>query len=261
VRHLLALLVLLLFAACAAPPRHAPLTVFAAASLTEVLPQVADAWVEAGGGPVTFSFDASSRLAPQIEQGAPADLFISADGEWMDYLEERGLLLDGSRRDLLGNRLVVAVPEPAAFHPTAPAELVSDQLRYLALAGATVPAGKYAEAALRHAGVWEALEPKVVRGQNVRAALTYVTAGEAEAAVVYRTDVPTPGVQVAFPFPEESHPPIRYPVAILRATRARAHAEEFLAFLQGPEASAIFRDAGFEVLSGAGGTGLRPASP
>lgn len=250
-RRLLFLFTLLLIAVPAtAAPKAKPVTVFAAASLTDVLPQIAEAYRGSGGGLVTFSFDASSRLAPQIEQGAPADLFISADEDWMDYLADKKLLVANTRVDLLGNTLACVVPPNASWIPSGPAALDDTRLKHMALAGETVPAGKYAEAALKHAGVWDALQPRVVRGSNVRAALAYVTGGEAEAGVVYFTDAKASTSKLAFTFDANSHPPIRYPVAVVRRSKHQGEARKFLEYLQGTEARAFFEAAGFEVLAG-----------
>jgi molybdate transport system substrate-binding protein len=154
----------------------------------DVLPRVASLWKEAGGLPVRFSFGATSRLAPQTLQGAPADLFFSADQAWMDWVSERGGLQAGTRADLLGNEMVLVVPlgrGESLLHPQA---LIGPSFRHIALAGENVPAGRYGQAALEASGVWAGLEERIVRSGNVRGALEWVALGEADAGVVYRTD-------------------------------------------------------------------------
>ncbi|MSP61126.1 MAG: molybdate ABC transporter substrate-binding protein [Myxococcales bacterium] len=227
-------------------PAAATLQVWAAASLSEVLPPVAAAFHARGGPSVTLVFDASSRLARQIEAGAPADAFFSADAGWMDHLAGRDLLAAGRRSDLLGNRLVVIVPVDSTFIPASPAELASPSVTRIALAGATVPAGRYARAALESAGVWAQLEERVIAGDNVRTTLAWVARGAVPAGVVYATDaLVEPRVKVAFAFPSSSHPAIVYPAAVIRASQRSDEAKRFLAFCRGPEARAIFAAAGF----------------
>lgn len=223
-----------------------PLLVAAAASLTEVLPRLA----AAGGADATavqFRFDASSRLARQIEAGAPADLFVSADEEWMDHLGRAGRLVAASRVLIAGNRLVAVVARGEASAPGGPAELARFVAHdRLALAGEAVPAGRYARAALEATSVWSAVGERVVRGDSVRSALLWVARGEARAAVVYATDaLVEPRVRVAFAFADSTHPPIVYPAAILAGTPHRAEAERFLASLRTPEARALLEQAGF----------------
>ena len=221
------------------------LHVLAAASLTDVLPQITEPWSNgADGMPVELVFDATSRLASQIEAGAPADVFLSADREWMDALEGKGLLLADTRHDLLGNRLVVVVAKDAA---TAPAD--ADALRgidRLALAGASVPAGKYARASLESLGVLPDLAPKIVEGDNVRTALAWVAKGEADAAIVYATDARIePALRIAFELPAASHPAIVYPIAALAHSEHPASARDFVAHTRSEAAQTIFRTAGF----------------
>lgn len=243
----------------AAPAAAAPITVFAAASLKESLDEAAAAFQRSGGAPVRVSYAASSALARQIEQGAPADAFVSADLEWMDYLQERGLIDVPSRRNLLGNRLVLIAPRAS---PTRAAALkpaialkpgvdlkpwLGDGRLALALT-ASVPAGKYARAAFVRYGVWDALQPRVAEAENVRAALMLVARGEAPLGVVYASDARAePKVRVLAAFPADSHPPIVYPVARLAASRNPA-ATAFVRWLGTPAAAAIFRRHGFAVL-------------
>ena len=228
-----------------AAPRDEPLLVLAAASLGDVLPRVVERWREAGGGPVELSFAASSRLAPLALEGR-ADLIVTADREWMGWVVERGGAA-GDVVDLLGNRLVVAVraDAPSSAVPAALADLAS--LPRLALAGETVPAGRYAQSALEAAGVWAEVAPRVVRGESVRSALEWVARGEADAAVVYRTDLAIqPDVRLAFLVPKEVTPEIVYPAAVLASSRDEERARALLAFLQSDAADAEFAAAGFE---------------
>jgi molybdate transport system substrate-binding protein len=225
-------------------------TVFAAASLTDSLKQVADAWRARTGKTVTLSFGASSTLARQIEQGAPADIFFSADTDWMDTLARGGHIAAASRKDLLGNRLVlVAAPGAKPAPPIAPGFALARALGdgRLAMADpASVPAGKYAKAALTALGVWDSVAPKVVNAENVRVALEYVARGEAPYGIVYATDAKiAPQVKLAGIFPESSHAPIIYPVAL--TTTAAPEASNFLAFLSGRQARVLFEKAGFSL--------------
>ena len=229
----------------AAAQEDGPLLVLAAASLTDVLPAVAAAWVSQGGTEVRFSFDATSRLAPQAVEGAPADLFFSADQTWMDWLEERGGIQEGTVRDFLGNSLVVVVP-PGRSALSGPRDLL--RLGRVALAGENVPAGRYAQEALETLGLWEGLAGRVVRGGSVRGALEWVRRGEVDAGVVYRTDaLAQPSVTVAFTIPPEAYREVRYPAAVLAGSRRPRSAEAFLAFAAGPVGRDIFREAGFQV--------------
>jgi len=222
-------------------------TVFAAASLTDSLKQAADAYKARTGTAITLSFNASSTLARQIEQGAPADIFFSADTDWMDYLEKAGDIAPGTRRDLLGNRLVLVAASDAKPAPRiAPGFDLAGALGSgkLAMADpASVPAGKYGKTALTVLGVWDRVAAKVVQAENVRVALEYVARGEAPFGIVYATDAKIAPVKVVGTFPENSHPPIIYPVALTKSASPAARA--FLTFLEGPEARAIFEKAGF----------------
>ena len=248
--HRLAAFVVLLFSGLwpAVADSQPPITVFAAASLTDSLKAVAEAYKTKTGLTVTLSFGASSTLARQIEQGASADLFLSADTDWMDYLQKKGLLAAGSRKDLLGNRLVlVAAPHAKPAPKIAPHFDLAGALGEgrLALADPnSVPAGKYAKAALTALGVWDRIAPKVAQAENVRVALEYVARGEAPYGIVYATDAKiTPAVRVAGVFPENSHAPIVYPAALTKT--ASPGSKAFLDFLGGREARAIFEKAGF----------------
>ncbi len=228
----------------AAAPAQAPILVLAAASLSDALPAVARLWEARGGAQVEFSFAATSRLAPLTLQGN-ADLFISADREWMDWVVKGGGAKAEDIVPLLGNSLVVAVPAGTESPPRTLAEVVA--LPRLALAGEAVPAGRYARAALEAAGLWDEVEGRVVRGESVRSALEWVARGEAAAGIVYRTDMPvTPGVRLAFAIPPEVSPAIVYPGVVLASAPNAAAAGEFLAFLRTAAAQEVFIAAGFE---------------
>jgi molybdate transport system substrate-binding protein len=230
-----------------------PFTVFAAASLKGVLADCGDAYVKAGGEKPVFSFAGSATLARQIELGAPAAIFASADTAWMDYLDERGLIVRASRRDRLGNALVAIVPADSPL-----TALTLDKAGFDAALGqdgriatgdpASVPVGRYAKAALQALGLWEDMASRIAGSENVRIALQLTVRNEAALGIVYRTDaLAEPGVKIVAEFPASSYPPIVYPFALI-AGAGEAKAKPFLAFLEGPEARAIFDKAGFVVL-------------
>jgi molybdate transport system substrate-binding protein len=243
----LLLFLLLLFAL---PARAETLVVLAAASLTDALKEISAAWVAQGHAPPRLSFAASSALARQVENGAVGNLFASADGRWMDYLAARGLIVPGTRRDLLSNRLVLVVPADRRRSLT-----IGPDLDLAALLGAdgrlaiadpaAVPAGLYAAQALRQLGLWDRLAPRLARAENVRAALLLVERGEAPAGIVYATDAATaPHVAVAGIFPAALHAPITYPFAILRDGDT-AEARALMEYLTGKQAREIFVRHGF----------------
>ncbi|MDP3492629.1 MAG: molybdate ABC transporter substrate-binding protein [Hyphomonadaceae bacterium] len=225
-------------------------TVFAASSLTDVLKQLGEEYVTAGRPAPVFNFAASSELARQIEQGARADVFISADEAWMDYLADKSLIDAASRKTLLTNTLVLVAPsdKPIAIELMAGMDLAGAlKGGKLAMANPeSVPAGKYGKQALEKLGAWSAVEASVVRTENVRAALRFVEAGEAAAGIVYATDARAAGasVSVSGTFPADSHTPITYPAAIIVGQNAGS-AAQFLAFLESDGARAIFERAGF----------------
>ncbi|MFD1746242.1 molybdate ABC transporter substrate-binding protein [Rhizobium helianthi] len=227
-------------------------TVFAAASLKTALDAANAAYARKTGTEVRVSYAASSALAKQIEAGAPADLFISADLDWMDYLATRHLIDADSRKNLLGNRLVLVAPKAEA-KPVDVKQgfdlaglLGNDRLAMGAVA--SVPAGKYGKAALETLGVWKTVESRVAGVDNVRAALALVSRGEAPYGIVYQTDAAAdPGVAVVGLFPAESHPPIIYPVARLADSRNSA-TTDYLTFLESPEAASLFASQGFSLL-------------
>jgi len=227
----------------AAEPEQGPV-VLAASSLQEALEEVGQAWVAEGHAAPVLSFAASSALARQVEQGAPADLFVSADEEWMDTLAGQNLLRAGTRTDLLSNRLVLVTRKGGTVRRLADL----DDGRLALADPAAVPAGKYAKAALESLGQWQAVEARVVPAENVRAALALVERGEAPLGIVYTTDaMASDAVEVLETFPETSHPPIRYPAAVL-AGSTHTDAAGFLAFIGSDKARRIFARHGFGLI-------------
>jgi molybdate transport system substrate-binding protein len=230
------------------------MVVFAAASLKNALDEIAAAWAKDTGKPAPrISYAASSALARQMEQGAPADLFISADLDWMDYAAGKNLIRPDSRFNLLGNRIVLIAPRDSR---TTTLALTGGDLAK-ALAGGklsmgnvdAVPAGKYGKAALEKLGAWTSVKDSIAQAENVRAALLLVARGEAPLGIVYGTDAAAePGVKVVATFPEDSHPPITYPAALTRESK-NADAKSFLDFLRSAKARAVFEKQGFTVLA------------
>jgi molybdate transport system substrate-binding protein len=232
--------------------RAQDLTVFAAASLTDAMKDVSAEWAQAGHQPLRMSFGSSSTLARQIEQGAPANLFASADEKWMDYLAERKLIAADTRKDLLGNDLVLVVAADKPQHVT-----IGPGFDLLGLLGpngriatgdpAHVPVGIYAEQALKKLGQWDAVAPRLARTDDVRSALLLVERGEAPAGIVYATDAAvSKAVMIAGTFPPDSHDPISYPFAVTRSGDT-PEARALMAFLAGPQARTIFVQRGFKV--------------
>ncbi|QND34194.1 molybdate ABC transporter substrate-binding protein [Sinorhizobium meliloti] len=227
-------------------------TVFAAASLKNALDAINGEWLKQTGKEAIVSYAASSALAKQIEQGAPADVFISADLAWMDYLADKKLIKADTRSNLLGNRIVLV-----SGKSDAPAVEIEPGLDLAGLLGDgrlamgavdSVPAGKYGKAALEKLGLWPNVAGKVAGAESVRAALLLVSRGEAPYGIVYRTDAAADAnVKVVGTFPEDSHPPIIYPVAIT-ADSMNADAAAYLEFVRSPEAAALFQAEGFTVL-------------
>jgi molybdate transport system substrate-binding protein len=226
--------------------------VLAASSMQEALNAAADAWVKQGKARPVLSFAASSALARQAEAGAPADLFISADEEWMDHVAHYGdgrLLRTGYRADVASNALVLIAPATSTVRLKIAAKM--DMLGALGANGrlamadpAAVPAGRYGQQALTKLGVWDAVAGRVVRSENVRAALMLVARGEAALGVVYATDARVGNVRVVGVFPDKSHAPIRYPMAVLAAGK-HGDAVGFYQFLRGGQGQQILADYGF----------------
>jgi molybdate transport system substrate-binding protein len=251
-RHLLAAIAAIAALAGALPASAETVTVLAAASLKNAIDDVAKAYQAKSGDTVTASYAASSALARQIEQGAPADVFLSADAQWMDYLADKKLIVAASRRNLLTNHLALIAPadSKAAIRigkgfPLAKA--LGDGR--LAVAGPEVPAGKYAKASLETLGVWPSVQGKLAQADNVRGALQFVSRGEAPFGIVYDTDAKIePKVRIVGLFPDNSHPPIIYPGALIASSKNPAGAA-FLSYLSGPEATKIFQKYGFTVVA------------
>jgi molybdate transport system substrate-binding protein len=245
-RSLLAFAILLGLAGCSAP-KPPGVTVFAAISTKDALEPIGRDFEAQTGTTVTCSFAASSTLARQIEQGAGADLFLSADERWADYLADKGLAAE--RRDLLANRLVVVTPAERPLQLHRLVDLAGADVKHLALALDPVPAGHYAREALAKAGIWEQVKDRVHESGDVRATLAVVARGEAEAGLVYATDVAaTDKVRVALEVPESLHTPIRYPVVLIRRTGGSTSARAFYDFLDSETAQQHFRKAGFQIL-------------
>ncbi len=252
------LLLKLVVAAFAALPLALPVvaadkvTVFAAASMKNALDAANAEWQKETGNETTVSYAASSALAKQIEAAAPADLFISADLAWMDYVAEKKLIREDTRSNLLGNRIVLIAPKEKAEKVEIKegfdlAGLIGDGKLAMGAVD-SVPAGKYGKAALEKLGVWSSVEGKVAGAESVRAALALVSRGEAPYGIVYQTDAAAdPGVAIVGAFPEDSHPPIIYPVAILADSKSPA-ASAYLDFLKSDKAAPFFTEQGFTVL-------------
>jgi molybdate transport system substrate-binding protein len=230
-----------------------PLVVFAAASMKNALDEAAGDWAKATGKPMPkISYAASSALAKQLEHGAPADLFISADLDWMDYVEKKGLIKADTRVNLLGNKIVLIAPRDSkvSIEPRQGFDLAK------ALAGGklamgnvdAVPAGKYGKAALQKLGAWDGVKDKIAQADNVRAALLLVARGEAPLGIVYSTDAAVePKVKIVGTFPADSHKPIIYPVAVTKDSKS-SDAAAFLGYLKSAKARPAFEKQGFTVL-------------
>ena len=236
-----------------APARGKSIVVFAAASLTDVLGEIDKAYTAKTGVEVKASFAASSALARQIENGAKAEVFFSADEEWMDYLAQRKLLKDKTRADVVGNRLVLIAPRDSRLtaieiKPGLRLDAALGEVGHIATGDPdSVPVGKYARAALTKFGTWESVERRRVRAENVRAALAYVARGEANLGIVYATDAQAEKkVKIVGTFPRDSHAPIRYPIAV--TTAGSAEGAKYAEFVRSGESAEIFARYGFEVL-------------
>src|SRR5882757_8872208 len=228
------------------------ITVFAAASMKNALDDVNAAFLKATGTKVVVSYGASSALAKQLEQGAPADIFASADLDWMDYSAQKKTIKDDTRVNLLGNKLVLIAPKDSKINTVAIgpgfdlAKLIGDG-RITTGEITSVPVGKYAKGALEKLGIWAAVEKKFAMADNVRAALALVSRGEAVLGIVYETDAKVePGVKIVGAFPADSHPAIVYPVAA--TVNAKPEAAAYLSFLRSGTAKAVFEQYGFTFL-------------
>lgn len=233
------------------PLHAADIHVFAAASLSDALKEIAADYQKSTSDKLVFNFAASSILARQIEEGAPADIFFSADEEKMDALQKRGLIASDTRRSLLSNTLVIVVDKDGTntITITAPHDLVSDKFRRIALAETrTVPAGIYAKSHLEKLGLWDKLSAKVIPTENVRGALAAVEAGNADAAIVYKTDaLISKRVRVAHEIPATNGPAISYPLAAVKDSRNPAGARQLIHYLASPTGLRVFEKHGFLV--------------
>ena len=236
----------------AAPALADDILIFAAASLKNALDDAVKDYQLHGGAPVRVSYAASSALAKQIEGGAPADIFISADLDWMDYVAKKDLIVAGTRSNLLGNKLVLVAPADSEVSVTiAPNFPLAALLKggRLAMADpAAVPAGKYGKAALEKLGVWDSVQNNIANAEDVRAALRFVSRKEAPLGIVYRSDAAAdPGVKIVAPFPDDSYPPVIYPIAAL-ATSHNGDTPKFIQYLHSAAARPFFEKQGFAVL-------------
>jgi molybdate transport system substrate-binding protein len=230
----------------------ATITVFAAASLTDSLKRVATDYEQKSPDRVLFNFAGSSLLARQIEEGAPADIFFSADNRLMDELDKKGLILTTTRKGRLSNSLVIVVPRDSSLVVTSPEDLTNASIGRLALADPkAVPAGVYAREFLEKRHLWAAVQPKVIPTANVRAALAAVESGNVEAGIVYKTDAAmSKQVKVVYEVPAQEGPEIVYPVAVVRDSEHPAAAQRFLEYLESPEEGRVFAGFGFIVRDG-----------
>jgi molybdate transport system substrate-binding protein len=229
------------------------ITVFAAASMKNALDDADDAFTKQSGIKVVVSYAASSALMKQIEQGAPADVFVSADLQWMDYGSQKKLIKDDTRVNLLGNKLVLIAAKDSkignvTIGPGFDLAKLAGDGRIATGDARAVPVGIYAKAALEKLGVWASVEPKMAMADNVRAALILVARGEAPLGIVYETDAKVePGVKIVGVFPDDSHDPIIYPVAATKD--AKPEAAQYLAFLRSQAAKSVFEAYGFTFLT------------
>lgn len=252
-RRLTSLVLLVLLCLCTSISAHAgTVTVFAASSLTDALADIGQAYEKASGNHVQFSFASSSSLARQIAEGAPADVYVSADQRWMDYVQKHGRIRTDSRTNLLANQLVLVAP---ASSPLESVDIHAgfDLVRLLGAGRLAmgnpmhVPAGIYGKQALQSLHVWQSVKGHVARSANVRAALALVALGEAPLGIVYRTDaLASNKVKIVGTFPASTHPPVIYPTAL--TVRANTAARSFLQFLQSTAAARIFKRYGFTLI-------------
>jgi molybdate transport system substrate-binding protein len=253
-KRLIVLASLLFVLAQPAMAQQTAITVFAAASLKNAFDDVDAAFTKTGGAKITASYEASSALAKQIEAGAPADVFISADLRWMDYVAEHKLIKPDTRVNLLGNKLVLIAPKDSKLDHVAIARgfdiaKLAGNGRIAVADVKAVPAGLYAKAALTKLGAWTAAEPKLAQAENVRATLAFVARGETPLGIVYETDARIePKVKIVGVFPDGSYPPVTYPVAATAST-TKTDVSKYLAFLRSRQAKDIFEKYGFSVLT------------
>lgn len=243
-------LLAMVFLTAASFLRAANINVFAAASLSDALKEIAQKYEPASGNKLVFNLAGSSVLARQIKEGAPADLYFSADEEKMTDLHQADLIIPGSRRSLLGNTLVIVTPKNSTLMIGSATDLTNPALRKLALAEPqTVPAGIYAKAWLAQLGLWEPISPKVIPTENVRACLAAVESANVDAGIVYKTDaIISTEVRIACEVPAKDGPRISYPVALIRGGKQQTAAEHFLVYLLSADAQAVFEKYGFILL-------------
>jgi molybdate transport system substrate-binding protein len=229
------------------PLRAAEVTVFAAASLTDSLKAIAADYEKNSGGKIVFNFAASSTLARQIEEGAPADIFFSADEAQMDMLAKKNLIDAATRKSILGNSLVIVIPNDSALQIKSASDLTNAEVKQIALADPkAVPAGVYAKVWLEKLQLWPAVEPKVIPTENVRAALAAVASGNVDVGVVYKTDAAiSKNVKIAYEVPAADAPKISYPMALVKDSPQPEAAKKFLEYLSSKEAGQVFQRFGF----------------
>ena len=247
IRHIVVTIILMLAATVS---QAAQVTVFAAASLTDSLKQIAADYEKTSGDKIVFNFAASGTLSRQIEAGTPADIFFAADETKADALEKKGLLVSGTRKSVLGNSLVIVTPTDLAMIHS-PADLTNAAIQHLAIGEVkTVPCGTYAKAYLEKLQLWPAIENKVVPCESVRAVLAAVESGNVDAVFVYKTDAAiSKKVKVAYEVPAADAPKISYPLALLKDAPQPDAAKKFITYLDSDAATAVFRKFGFIVLS------------
>ena len=221
--------------------------VFAAASLTDALKEIAATYEKVGGDHIVFNFAASNTLAMQIKAGAPSDIFFSADEAKMDDLEKQGLVAKGTRKDLLSNSLVIVVPGDSSVTMTSAKQLAAPKIQKIALGQPqSVPAGIYAEAYLKKIGIWDQIAARVIPTESVRAALAAVETGNVDAGIVYKTDALISNkVKVAYEVPVADGPAIAYPAALIQGSKHAAAAKKFLDYLSEPSSLKTFEKYGF----------------
>ena len=244
-------LVFTVFSGCATDKQKpVELSVFAAISLTDALAEIGTAFTTENGVKVYYNFAASTTLQRQLEKGAPADVFISASPRQVVALEVGGLLEAESRQNLLTNRLVLVSDENARISVETPANLTAPEITRIAIGHPSiVPAGAYAKEALTHFGLWETLHPKLIFGVDVRATLAYVTSGNVDIAIVYKTDtVVSKNIKVLYQMPREAYTPIIYPAVVMKNSSQKQLARKFITYLQSAEKSKIFEKHGFSVM-------------
>ena len=245
------LFVFTLFSGCATDKQKPiELSVFAAISLTDALGEIGTAFTTKTGVKVYYNFEASTTLQRQLEKGASADVFISASPRQVVALETNELLEVGSRHDLLTNRLVLVSDETARISVETPDSLATSEISRIAIGHPNiVPAGTYAKEALTHFGLWETLRPKLIFGMDVRATLAYVTAGNVDIAIVYKTDTTlTDDIKVLYQLPLEAYTPIVYPAVVMKRSQRKQLARRFITYLQSVESDEIFEKHGFTFL-------------